>query len=40
MVQIKNVVPLDGHRLEVGLTNGSSVTVDFTAGSAPCGSGF
>ncbi len=30
MVQIKSVVPLDGHRLEVGLSNGSSVTVDFT----------
>ncbi len=30
MIQIQNVVPLDGHRLEVGLTNGSSVTLDFT----------
>jgi len=30
MVQIINVVPLDGHRLEVGLSNGSSVTLDFT----------
>lgn len=31
MVQIKSVVPLDGHRLEVDLENGSSVTLDFTA---------
>ena len=30
MVQIKNVVPLDGYRLEVALSNGSSVTLDFT----------
>ena len=30
MVQIKNVVPLDNHRLEVDLENGSSVTLDFT----------
>lgn len=30
MVQIKSVVPLSGHRLEVGLANGNSVTLDFT----------
>lgn len=30
MVQIKNVVPRDGYRLEVGMENGSSVTLDFT----------
>lgn len=30
MVQIKSVVPLDGHRLAVDLENGSSVTLDFT----------
>lgn len=30
MVQIKNVVPRDGHRLEVVLENGSSITLDFT----------
>jgi len=30
MVQIRNVVPLDGHRLAVDLENGSSVTLDFT----------
>lgn len=31
MVQIKSVAPLDGYRLEVGLANGSSVTLDFTS---------
>ena len=30
MVEIKSVVPLSGNRLEVGLTNGSSITLDFT----------
>jgi hypothetical protein len=30
MVQIKNVIPLDGYRLEVSLENGSSLTLDFT----------
>ncbi len=31
MVQITWVIPKDHHRLEVTLTNGNSMTVDFTS---------
>lgn len=31
MVRIKNITPLEGHRLEVELENGSSITLDFTS---------